>query len=145
MCTSTTVMTVPGARAEILGVLTKPDEIARWSPVPFELLEITGDRLVSGTRARVAGPIAGRRVEFDVRVREASEERLVLVADGPMSIDVRYEFESIAEGTAVSASVSVEGDGFMSQMLAEALCALLATGTLRAAVDRIGRQVEPDK
>jgi hypothetical protein len=78
MRTWTTQTTVTGLPDEVLALLTEPDAIARWTPVPFELLELDTDHLVSGTRARVRGRLAGRSLEFDVEVLAADDERLAL-------------------------------------------------------------------
>jgi hypothetical protein len=50
--------TVPGSPADILAFLTEPEAIARWAPVPFEVLALDGDRLRFGSHARVAGHLA---------------------------------------------------------------------------------------
>jgi uncharacterized protein YndB with AHSA1/START domain len=91
MCTWQSNATVPGSPADVLTLLTDPDAIARWAPVPFEVLALDGPRLKSGSRARVAGRLAGRSVQFDVDVRDASDERLQLTVKGPISLNVRYE------------------------------------------------------
>jgi hypothetical protein len=56
----------------------------------------------------VRGALAGPCVALDVEVVEASEERFVLVADGPISISVQYLLDPAADGTEVRTSVSVE-------------------------------------
>jgi hypothetical protein len=53
---------------EVMGMLTSPDAIARWAPVPFELVDFDHDRLHSGDTLRVCGVLAGRSLEFDVEV-----------------------------------------------------------------------------
>ena len=90
MRTWTTQTTVTGLPDEVLAMLTEPDAIARWTPVPFELIDLDTDRLVAGSRARVRGRLAGRTLEFDVEVLAADDERLALRATGPISIDVEY-------------------------------------------------------
>src|SRR5262249_51640261 len=66
MKTWTTETWVRGTPEEVLELLTEPDAIARWAPIPFEVLDLDGERIVAGTRARVGGALAGRRLEFDV-------------------------------------------------------------------------------
>ncbi|MGZ6565117.1 MAG: hypothetical protein ACXVH3_35765 [Solirubrobacteraceae bacterium] len=56
--------------------MTEPQAIHRWAPIPFEVVQLDGERLRTGSRARVAGSLAGCSVEFDVDVLHASEERL---------------------------------------------------------------------
>ena len=133
----------PGSPADILAFLAEPEAIARWAPVPFEVLALDGDRLRSGSHARVAGHLAGRRVEFDVDVRQASTDRLELVADGPISLGVRYMLRPRGEYSDVDASVSVEGRGLFGRVLAEATEALLAAGALRLSLDHLGRELQP--
>jgi Polyketide cyclase / dehydrase and lipid transport len=142
MCTYTADARVSGSPAEVLDLLTEPEAIARWAPVPFEVLDLDGDRLLAGSRARVRGRLAGRGVEFDVEVAEAAEERLELVADGPISIDVLYLVQPAGGGSAVHASVSVHGRGLLGGVLAKATEALLAAGALHTSVNRLCRELE---
>ena len=143
MKTWTTETWVAGAPEHVLELLTEPDAIARWAPIPFELLDLAGERLVPGTRARVSGALAGRRMEFEVEIREAHEERLSLVANGPVSIGADYLLAPADGGSDVRASVSVSGRGLLGRALAPAFEAVLAAGALRASVARIGRELEP--
>jgi hypothetical protein len=143
MRTWTTQTTVTGLPDEVLALLTEPDAIARWTPVPFELIDLDTDRLAAGSRARVRGHLAGRTLEFHVEVQAADDERLVLLATGPISIDVEYALRPAAGGTEVRASVSIRGSGLIGRVLARATDALLAAGALDRAVSRIGRQLEP--
>ena len=132
-----------GAPEQVLELLTEPDAIARWAPIPFELLDLDGARLRPGTRARVSGALAGRRLEFDVEIHEANEERLSLVANGLVSIGAEYLLAPADGGSDVRASVSVSGRGLLGGILARASEAGLAAGALRASVARIGRELEP--
>jgi hypothetical protein len=134
---------VAGAPEHVLELLTEPAAIARWAPIPFELLDIDGERLVAGTRARVSGAFAGRRLEFDVAIHEADEQCLSLAAHGPVSIGAEYLLAPADGGSDVRASVSVSGRGLLGGILARAFEAVLATGALRASVARIGRELEP--
>jgi len=135
--------TVPAPPAEVLAFLTEPEAIARWAPVPFEVLALDGERLRSGSHARVAGHLAGRSVQFDVDVLRASDDRLELVADGPISLGVRYVLRPVGERSHVDASVSVEGRGLFGRVLAKATEALLAAGALRLSLERLEREVQP--
>jgi uncharacterized protein YndB with AHSA1/START domain len=138
-----TQTTVAGLPDEVLARLTEPDAIARWTPVPFEVIDLDTDRLVTGSRARVRGRLAGRTLEFDVEVLAAEDERLALVATGPVSIDVEYALRPAAEGSDLRATVTVHGSGLTGRVLARATDALLAAGALDVAVSRIGRQLKP--
>ena len=142
MKTWTTETWVAGAPDEVLELLTEPDAIARWTPIPFELLDLDGDRLETGTRARVRGSLAGRSMAFDVEIREAAPDRLSLLADGPVSIGAEYLLSERDGGSALRASVSVSGRGLVGGVLARACEAVLAAGALSASVARIGRELE---
>lgn len=141
MKTWTTQTTVAGPPDEVLDLLTEPDAIARWTPIPFELVELPGRRLRTGTRARVSGGLAGRQLEFDVAVRTAADGRLALRASGPIDIDVEYVATPVATGSDLRASVSVTGRGLTGRILAKATDALLATGVLSTAVRGIEREL----
>lgn len=143
MCTWQSNATIPGSPADVLTRLTEPDAIARWAPVPFEVLALDGPRLESGSRARVAGRLAGCSVQFDVDVRDASDERLELTAKGPISLNVRYEVQPAGTGSEIDASVSVEGNGLFGRVLAKATEALLAAGALRLSLERLARELQP--
>lgn len=135
--------TVPGSPTDVLGFLTEPEAIARWSPVPFKVVELDGARLQAGSRARVAGMLAGRAVEFDVDVLRASEGWLELVAEGPVSIDVKYRVRPAGMSSQIDASIGVEGRGLFGRVLAKATEALLAGGALRMSLERLGRELQP--
>jgi hypothetical protein len=143
MCTWRSNATVSASPAEVLDLLTAPDAIERWAPVPFEVLELDGPRLESGSHARVAGRLAGRSLEFDVDVVNASDERLELTAEGPISLGVTYLLRPQGDGSEIEASVSVEGRGLLGRVLAKATEALLAGGALRLALERLTHELQP--
>jgi carbon monoxide dehydrogenase subunit G len=138
MSTTFTAQALTGAApAAVLAALTDPDAVARWSPVAFEVEDDSG-RLRAGTRTRVSGRLAGVRVGFDVEVHRADDRRLSLSASGPVAMDVAYEVEPSDAGTEVRASVCVRpGRGLLSSVMAEATNALLRTGALSCAVNRL--------
>ena len=142
MKTWTTETWVAGSPDEVLELLTEPDAIARWTPIPFELLDLDECRLQTGTRARVRGSLAGRSMEFDIEIHEAAADRLALIASGPVSIGAEYVVAELDGGSAVHASVSVSGRGLLGGILARACEAVLAAGALSASVARIGRELE---
>jgi uncharacterized protein YndB with AHSA1/START domain len=135
--------TVAGSPRDVLRLLTEPDAIARWTPVPFEVVELDGDRLVTGGKARVRGCLAGQRVEFDVRVLEAEDGHLALTADGPISLEVDYGLCARSDGSEVRACVSVSGSGLWGRALAAATEALLAAGAIQSSMSRLARELEP--
>jgi hypothetical protein len=143
MRTWSTHKTVPASPDAVLKLLTEPQEITRWAPVPFDLVELDGGRLATGSRALVRGRLAGRSVEFEVDVLEAGDERLSLVADGPLSINVDYALRPASGGSEVSAMVSVTGRGLLGRVLATATEALLGAGALQSSVERLSRTLEP--
>ena len=118
MKTWTATTTVNAAPEAVLDVLTNPDAIARWAPLPFDVDDLDTPRLIAGSTARVSGRLAGRRVGFVVEVHEA--------ADG---------------GSEVRASICVRrGKGLTGRLMAEATNALLSAGALSHAVSRLGRE-----
>ncbi len=132
---------VAGAPEEVLDLLTEPEAIRNWAPVPFEVTALEGNRLEAGSVARVSGGLAGRSVSFEVEVIEAGAGRLALVATGPITLDVAYDVRPAPEGSEVEASVSVSGaSGLVGRLLGRATDALLAGGALDSAVVRIGQQ-----
>jgi hypothetical protein len=62
---------------------------------------------------------------------DASAERLELIAEGPISLGVRYAMSPKGDRSAVHARVSVEGRGLPGRVFANAAEALLAGGALR--------------
>lgn len=143
MCSWHSSTTVPSSPADIIELLTEPNAIARWTPVPFEVVALDGERLESGSHARVAGRLAGRAVEFDVNVVRACDHMLELVAHGPISIDVAYRLRPAGRGSEIEASVSVQGQGLVGRVLARATDTLLAGGALRLALERLAHELQP--
>jgi hypothetical protein len=138
-----TATTTAQARPEaVLDVLTDPDAAARWAPVPFDVDDLDGERLLAGSRAMVSGRLAGRKVGFELQVHEADETGIALSADGPVAFDVAYQLSpAMCGGSQVHASVSVRsGGGLTGRLLAEATGALLSAGALNAALGRIARE-----
>ena len=127
----------------VLAVLTRPDEIRRWSPVDFDLDELEGRRLTAGSRGRVTGRVAGVRVGFDVEIHAADEARLELSAEGPVAFDVRYELSPADAGAELNAFVSMRGgNGLTGRLVAKATAALLSAGALEGAAGRIALAAE---
>ena len=132
-----------GLPAQVLTVLTDPDAIAQWAPIPFQLVDYEGQRLIAGDRVRVRGALGGPLVHFDVDVAEADDGRLALTATGPIRLDVEYHAVEVDDGSEVCASVAVSGSGLTGRILARATDALLAGGALTTAVGRIAEQLRP--
>jgi hypothetical protein len=139
----TTQATCQGTPDDVLELLTEPGAIARWSPVPFTLVDSDRERLCAGDRVRVRGELAGRGLEFLIDVAEAHDGHLALTATGPIRIDVDYRVVRDARGSSLRARIGVAGSGLFGRVLAGATDALLAAGALRLAVDRIANELEP--
>src|SRR5947199_6737029 len=101
---------VAAGREQVMDVLTRPCSIASWAPVPFEVEGLKGDRLETGSRAKVRGRLAGQELCFDVNVHHASDRRLRLTAEGPyVELDVIYDVEQLdATGAYVNALIDVK-------------------------------------
>jgi hypothetical protein len=140
--TWTTEAQTAGRPEDVMVLLTDPGAIRRWAPIPFEVVDFEGDRLVTGDVARVRGGLAGRTLEFTVDVAQASRERLSLTARGPIQLDVEYTAAPIASGSTVRARIAVSGRGLLGRLLAQATEALLAGGALSASVSRLARELE---
>lgn len=134
---------VAGDPDEVLELLTEPDAIARWSPVEFDVVGDCGSRLEAGDRVRVCGRLGGQRISFDVDVLRADDGDLQLTATGPIRLDVAYRVRGTGDGSELHACVDVSGRGLMGRVLAQATDALLASGALRFAVDRLAGQLAP--
>jgi hypothetical protein len=127
---------------EVLCALTEPASIARWAPVSFDLDGLAGSRLRAGSRERVSGSIAGMTAVFEVEVTRADEQRLELVAQGPVSLDVAYRFSQNPDGVIVDARVAVRRQqGLRAQVLRAAVGALLNAGALGTALRRLERSL----
>ncbi len=126
----------------VLEVLTDPQAIRTWSPVPFEL-DGSESRLAAGRTARVNGQLAGVRVGFDVEVHAAGANGLDLTAHGPIALDVHYELTPQDGGSRVKASVGLrKARGITGRLVASATGALLSAGALDGAAGRIARAAE---
>jgi hypothetical protein len=129
--------------SEVLEILTNPNAIRDWSPVPFELDGFEGERLETGSNVRVSGRLGGVSVGFDVTVEAADDDRLEISASGPIGLDVRYDLRADETGSTIAASVDVRrGGGLTGRVIAKATEALLAAGALDGAAGRIARAAE---
>jgi carbon monoxide dehydrogenase subunit G len=138
--TSTTANATPD---QVLQVLTDPEAIRDWAPIPFEVEQLDGRRLEAGSHARVRGGIAGMSMGFDIEVHAADEAGLELTAKGPIGIGVRYDLAPAGGGSEVTASVSLlGGGGITGRVVKKATEALLSAGALDGAAGRIARVAE---
>jgi len=126
-----------------MDVLTRPCAISSWAPVPFEVDGLDTDRLETGSRARVAGMMAGKELSFEVEVHEATDESLRLTASGPfVEMDVAYDVFSRDDSAAVHASIDVKGKGIMGRFVAKAVEGFLAGGVLNSALAELASAAE---
>jgi hypothetical protein len=139
-----TANTAIGAAPEqVMDILTRPCAIASWAPIPFEVEGLEGDRLEAGSNAKVAGSLAGRDLEFDVRVHQADGRNLRLTAVGPfVEMDVEYDVEGLDEWAQVRASIDVKGTGILGRFVAKAVDGYLASGALKAALAQLALAAE---
>lgn len=127
---------------DVLHALTDPGAIAEWAPVSFKVDGLAGGRLQAGDRERVSGSIAGIGTRFEIEVRQADVERLELVARGPITFEVSYEFRQRDDDLLVEAAVGVRRQrGLAAQILRTAVVALLNGGALGVALHRLDSAV----
>ena len=137
--TATTI--VDAGPEAVLDVLTDPDAVARWAPLPFDVEDLDTPRLMTGSRARVSGRLAGRRVGFDVEVHEADRGASRSRPTAPSALTSPTTWAASGDGSEVRASISVRsGKGFTGRLIAEATNALLSAGALTHAISRLGRE-----
>jgi hypothetical protein len=128
---------------QVMDVLTRPCSIASWAPVPFEVEGLKGDRLETGSVAKVAGKLAGKDLEFDIHVHNADCCNLRLTAVGPfVEMDVAYDISQSDEWAQVSASIDVKGKGVLGRFVAKAVEGFLAGGALNSALGQLARAAE---
>jgi hypothetical protein len=139
-----TADTIVGAGADqVMDVLTRPCAITNWAPVPFEVEGLEGDRLTTGSQARVTGRLAGQELAFDVSVRKASHGQLRLTASGPfVELDVAYDVYDRIGAAHVNALVDVKGKGVLGRFVASAVNGLLAGGALTQALGQLAEAAE---
>jgi hypothetical protein len=136
----TAIATAPG---QVMDVLTRPCAISSWAPVPFEVEGLRSDRLEAGSKARVAGMLAGKQLTFDVEVHEASDGTLRLTAVGPfVEMDVAYDIQPLDDHSRVHASIDVKGKGVMGRFVARAVEGFLAGGALNGALGQLALAAE---
>ena len=107
MAQFTTHTTANATPEQVLQVLTDPDEIRGWSPVPFEVEDLDGRRLAAGSQARVSGNLAG--VPRRLRRRGARRRRRRPRADrrGPDRVRRPLRPRAARRGSEVTASVAL--------------------------------------
>jgi hypothetical protein len=134
---------VDAAPEHVLDLLTDVDACDAWSPVHFEVDGVGPTRLRTGSTTTVSGRLAGRRVEFRVKILQADSERLVLRAIGPVEMEACYVVGPSSEGSHVDAEITVRrGGGCTGGLAARATSVLLCAGALDHTLARIAREAE---
>ena len=134
---------IGAAPASVMDVLTRPCSIAGWAPVPFDVEGLAGDRLETGSRARVAGRLAGKELAFAVHVHHVAEDKLRLTASHAfVDLDVAYDVQALDEWSHVTASIGVTGKGVLGRFVGKAVEGLLASGALNQALRQLGEAAE---
>jgi uncharacterized protein YndB with AHSA1/START domain len=129
---------LPSDPDAVLDALTDPATIAQWAPVSFEVEGLARERLHAGSRERVSGSIAGIRATFEVEVARADQRGLQLVANGPVSLDVAFEFSEHDDGVIVDVHVVIRRrPGLTAQVMRAAVGALLNAGALGSSLRRL--------
>ena len=96
---------------------------------------------MTGSRARVSGRLAGRRVGFDVEVHEADRGAWRSRPTAPSASTSPTTCPPAGDGSEVRASISVRsGKGLTGRLMAEATNALLSAGALTHAISRLARE-----
>ena len=141
MKTWTATTTVDAGPEAVLDVLTDPDAVARWAPLPFDVDDLDTPRLVTGfPRPRLRPPGRPPR-RLRRRGPRGRARRLSLAAHGPVGLDVAYDLSATEDGSEVHASISVRrGKGITGRLIAEATAALLSAGALTHAVSRLAAE-----
>lgn len=135
-----------GDPQKILDLLTDPEAVRSWSPIAFEVEDLEGDRLRTGTFAHIAGRLGGRRMSFDIEVHKASDGQFILRAEGPVKIQVHYGIEPAEDGEgSITAYIEVaSGGGIIGRLAASATDAVLAAGALEQTVKKIAAAAKDD-
>ena len=129
---------------QVLAALTDPELIAAWAPVGFELEDGCPGRLRAGSHERVSGSLAGVRASFEIEVRRADRDRLELLAEGPVSMEVAYCLREEDGRVLVDAHVGLRRrSGLTAAILRGAVVALLNAGALDRALQSLAKSVRP--
>lgn len=138
---SATSRTAPG---DVLACLADPAACADWAPLPCAVDRLDTERFWAGSTGRVVGELAGQEVAFGVFVRESSERRFAILADGPFAIDVAYTFADDGRGgTLIELEARIgRPQGLAGRAMAAAAGAVLAGGLLDRALARLVRAAE---
>lgn len=128
--------------ARILEVLSDPQAVRRWFPIPCEF-EDEVDRLRAGESYRTTGRLAGRHVHADLRVLEASEQHVKVSLVGHVVFDLDVDLSPNGSGTDADIRVGVHsGGGLSGRLLTPAASAMLRAGALGHTVAAIRAEAE---
>jgi uncharacterized protein YndB with AHSA1/START domain len=129
--------------AHVLQVLTDPAACGRWAPIAFTTDHARDERLQAGTRTRLHGRIAGRRVTFEIEVLAADDRGLSLRANGPVRLEVDYRLTPAVPGTLIDAQITLtNAGGITGAVVSRATNAALGAGALGFALRAIAAEAE---
>ena len=126
----------------ILEVLSDPDAVKRWFPLPFDFDDDVGSLRPGGSYG-VHGRLAGRSLHARLQVLEGDERHIAVRLTGPVVLDLSAELTGGASGTAARILASVHsGGGLSGKLLTPAAAALLRAGALERSVAAIRAEAE---
>ena len=126
----------------ILEVLSDPQAVKRWFPLPCEFDDDV-ERLRAGGSYRTHGRLAGRSLHAELRVLEADERHIAVRLSGPVVLDLSAELAGDTAGTQARIVASVHsGGGLSGKLLTPAASALLRAGALERTVAAIRAEAE---
>jgi len=133
---------IAASPARILEVLSDPESVRRWFPVPFDFRDDVR-RLAAGGTYATTGRLAGRHVHADLRVLEASEQRVKVSLSGHVIFDLDVDLAPNGAGTDADVHVGVRsGGGLSGRLLTPAASAMLRAGALGHTVAAIRGEAE---
>lgn len=136
---------VAATQGRILDVLSDPEAVRRWFPVPCEFEDEVG-RLQAGKSYRTTGRLAGRHVHAELHVLEADEQRVRVSLVGHVIFDLDVELSPNGSGTDADIRVAVHpGGGLSGRLLTPAASALLRAGALGRTVHAIRAEAEAEQ
>ena len=128
--------------ARVLAVLSDPEAVKRWFPLPCAFEEDV-DQLRAGEVYKTSGRLAGRSLRADLSVLEADESHIAVRLTGPVVLDLTAVLTPAGTGTDALIKAWVHsGGGLAGKLLTPAASALLLAGALTHTVAAIRAEAE---